>query len=72
MATEAPWSARETHYFLKGVDLVVPAETSFKAGFNGKDLHDATKEVLMSDLRLSPFAACKIVLARDAYLKPGQ
>ena len=51
---------------LQKADLVGPAEILFRNGVNGQDLINMTPAVLAEELRLSPFAARKVLAARDA------
>ena len=62
------WTAAEVVSFLEQGDLCGPATHLFANGFNGADLVKATGLALMSDLRLTVFAANKVIAARDAFL----
>ena len=48
-------------------DLAGPAKVLAESGVNGNDLLGLRLEVLTAELRLSTFAARKVVLARDAF-----
>ena len=50
-------------------DLAGPAEQARMSGVNGADLLQLLREDLSSEVRLSPFAARKVVAARDAFLE---
>ena len=54
--------------FLKEVDLEGPAQLCHASGVAGADLLTLSAEALVSDVRLTPFAACKVVAARETYL----
>ena len=63
------WSVAETGRFLEERDLAGPAEQAQMSGVNGADLLQLSREDLSSEVRLSPFAARKVVAARDAFLE---
>ena len=65
------WTVAEVVSFLKAHDLEGPSETLFSNGVRGADIIDMTEEVLTSELRLSRFAARRVVAARDAFLSEG-
>ena len=48
-------------------DLAGPAKVLAESGVNGNDLLGLRLEVLTAELRLSTFAALKVVVARDAF-----
>ena len=54
--------------FLTANDLEGPADVLFKNGVGGEDLATLTMAVMTRDLRLSAFAAGKILTARSAFL----
>lgn len=62
------WSAKTVTGFLEQADLGGPAKLLFNSGVNGGDLTTLCKEVLVDDLRLSRFAAGKVLKARDDFL----
>ena len=66
--TMATWSADGVSSFARARDLVGPAAVLFASGVNGGDLLDLDEAALVTDVRLTPFAAQKLVRARDAYL----
>jgi hypothetical protein len=61
----------ETVSFLRGCDLEGPAATCYTSAVAGADLVRITQEELISDVKLTPFAAKKIVNARDRFLVCG-
>jgi len=67
----AQWSANQVMLFLKERDLAGPASTLYTNGANGQDLLDMNMTVLTQELRLSSFAAKKVLCARDAALRPA-
>ena len=62
----ANMTCAELMCMLQKADLVGPAEILFRNGVNGQDLINMTPAVLAEELRLSPFAARKVLAARDA------
>ena len=62
------WLAKDVSTFLQKADLEGPAATLFSNGFSGADLFDYGVTALVTDLRLSTFAARKVIAARDAFL----
>ena len=62
------WRAADVASFLKTHDLEGPAEVLFRNGVGGEDLATLSLAVLTQDLRLSAFAAGKILAARAAFL----
>ena len=66
------WSVEETVSFLKGCDLEGPAQTCYVSGVAGADLLELSEEELINSVRLTPFAARKIVKARDSFLAQGR
>eukprot|EP00973_Karenia_brevis_P036970 5096383-Karenia_brevis.AAC.1 len=50
------WTASEVADFLRSSDLEGLADVCFRNGMNGKDLLLATENVLLTELRLTPFA----------------
>ena len=65
------WSVEETVSFLRGCDLEGPAATCYTSAVAGADLLELTREELINDVKLTPFAAQKIVKARDRFLVSG-
>ena len=63
------WSVRDVVAFLVGQDLEGPASVLQANGVSGADLVTMTAETMSRELRLSPFAARKVVSARDTYLQ---
>ena len=66
------WTASEVSGFLRRGDLDGPAATCWASGVHGADLLDFTWEALSDDVRLTPFAARKVLAARDAFLQLGE
>ena len=62
------WSVKDVVSFLKGADLEGPASTFFANGVSGRDFIDLVEEQLTADLRLSTFAAKKVLAARSNFL----
>ena len=62
------WTAAEVVQFLTSKDLEGPARILFANGVRGQDLKRFTNTDLKHDLRLSTFAARRILDARNAYL----
>ena len=62
------WSVNSVVSFAHGRDLTGPATALFASGVNGSDLLEVTEDVLVKDVRLTPFAARKVLAARDAFL----
>ena len=54
--------------FLAASDLDGPARTMVANGVRGKDLMTLSHEDLIDDLKLSRFAAGRVLGARDAFL----
>ena len=63
------WTVANVVAFLAGRDLAGPAATCHTNGVNGADLLEITTDTLVDELRLSPFAARKVLSARDTYLQ---
>ena len=61
------WTVAEVASFLRIRELAGPAKVLAESGVNGNDLLGLRLEVLTAELRLSTFAARKVVLARDAF-----
>ena len=70
--TMRQWTASEVSGFLRRGDLDGPAATCWASGVHGADLLDFTWEALRDDVRLTPFAARKVLAARDAFLQLGE
>jgi hypothetical protein len=62
------WSVGGVVSFAHARDLAGPATALFASGVNGSDLVDMTDDVLVQEVRVTPFAARKILAARDAFL----
>ena len=62
------WGVTETAAFLERCDLHGPAQVCRQNGVAGADLLQFSVTALAQDLRLTPFAARKIVSARDTFL----
>ena len=62
------WTVAETARFLEGQDLAGPAEQTQRSGVNGADLLVLSRQQLRTDVLLTPWAARKVVAARDAFL----
>ena len=69
LQTMRQWGAADVARFLEDADLAGPAGTLFTSGVNGVDLEIMTDTKLMSELRLTSFAANKVVRARDIFLQ---
>ena len=63
------WTVAETARFLEGQDLAGPAEQTQRSGVNGVVLLVLSRQQLCTDVLLTPWAARKVVAARDAFLK---
>ena len=63
------WRAGEVASFLKSKDLEGPAAVLFQNGVAGGDLFAMTSATLVKDLRLSAFAAAKVLAARRVFLQ---
>lgn len=61
------WPVAGVVAFLENADLAGPAKVLFANGVNGQDLAEMTSDTLQNELRLSAFAARKVLRARDAY-----
>jgi len=62
------WTVAEAARFLQGHDLEGPAQSMRLSGVNGADLLGLSLEELSSGIRLTPFAARKVIAARNAFL----
>ena len=62
------WHAKAVMAFVEARDLAGPAASLFSSGVNGSDLLGVDEATLVRDLRLTPFAARKVLRARDAFL----
>ena len=62
------WSVAATACWLEKVELLGAAAAARDNGIAGADLLVAIEDTFVSDLRLTPFLAKKIIKARDAYL----
>ena len=63
------WTVSELVAFLLSQDLEGPAKFLQTQGFNGSDFLAATGESLVAELRCTPFAARKLLRARDLFLE---
>ena len=63
------WAVCGVVSFLKGEDLEGSASAFFANNVSGADLVNISQETLIQDLRLSAFAARKVLTARDAFLR---
>ena len=63
------WPVNMVVAFAKARDLAGPSALLFASSVSGADLLAASHRVLVADVRLSSFAATKILLARDAFLQ---
>ena len=54
--------------FARARDLAGPAAALFNNAVNGLDLLALDVDTLVTDARLTPFAARKVLSARDAFL----
>ena len=63
------WTVNEVVSFLHSADLAGPAATFFTNGVSGSDLAGFTLEALNQDLKLTKFAAGKVLAARDTFLQ---
>jgi hypothetical protein len=62
------WAVKTVAGFLEQADLQAPAALLRSNGVNGADLATLTHQQLVEELRLSPFAAGKVIAARDDFL----
>ena len=62
------WRVDDVTDFLQARDLHGPAAALRANGVNGRDLLNATIAELTQDVRLSPFAARKVLSVRDGAL----
>ena len=62
------WTAAEVVAFAKARDLPGPAATLFASSVDGADLLGVYQEVLVTEVRLTPFADAKVLRVRDAFL----
>ncbi len=62
------WSVSATAHWLEKKDLLAAADAARNNGFCGADLLEAEENMLVTDLRLTPFLARKIIKARDDFL----
>ena len=62
------WTVSDVVSFLHGADLAGPAATFHINGVCGKDMLNMTQDTLTQDLKLSTFAAAKVLAARDGYV----
>ena len=62
------WLVKDVSSFLEKADLKAPAAVLYANGVSGKDLAEFGVDSLVAELRLSAFAARKIIAARNAFL----
>ena len=62
------WSVDELVAFMEAKDLVGPAKVLQANGVNGPDLLTLSAQELVNDVKMTPFAARKVLQARDAFL----
>ena len=62
------WTVAETVRFLDENDLAGPAEIARASGVNGSDLLQLSLDDLIKEVRMTPFAAKKVLAARTAFL----
>ena len=62
------WTVAETARFLDENDLAGPADIARASGVNGSDLLQLSLDDLIKEVRMTPFAAKKVVAARAAFL----
>jgi len=62
------WSASGVVSWALAQDLEGPSAVLFASSVNGADLLEMTAEVLVKEVRLAPFAASKVLRARDTFL----
>jgi len=55
-----------------GVFVSIPIQYPFTSGVAGADLLQLSEQELINDVKLTPFAARKIVKARDSFLVSGR
>ena len=67
-AVMGSWNVDAVVTFAHGRDLAGPAAALFTSSVNGSDLLTLTEDVLVHEVRLTPFAARKVMAARDAFL----
>ena len=67
-ASMATWTADDVKDFVQSRDLSGPAAVLFASGVNGSDLLALDEDSLVKDVRLTPFAARKVLAARDGFL----
>ncbi len=62
------WSVAGVVAFAAARDLAGLASSLFASGVDGADLLQMDEKVLVSDVRLTPFAARKVLRVRDVFL----
>ena len=62
------WKVADVAEFLRSSDLAGAASVCEANDINGRDLLAATKETMIGPIRITEFAAAKILAARDAFL----
>ena len=65
--TVRSWTVAETVRFLQERDLEGPAHLCHASGVAGVDLMSISAEALVHDVRLTPFAAPKVIAAREIF-----
>ena len=63
------WTVAEVTSVVEQCDVSGNAAHLLGNGFNGADLVNSTGSALVSDLRLTTFAARKILAARDTFIQ---
>ena len=63
------WTVEEVANFLKMNDLAGPATHLAANGVTGDDLFSFNQRELVDDVRCTPFAAKKVLAARDSFLQ---
>ena len=62
------WRVAEVVAFLEQSDLSGPAKVCHHNGVAGSDLLQLSEKDLVDDLKMTPFAARKVVAIRDSFL----
>ena len=62
------WSAADVKAFLRARDLTGLAEVCFASDVTGEDLASFDEQAVVTDMRLTPFQAKKLIAARSAFL----
>ncbi len=67
-AVMSAWSVNSVVSFANARDLAGPAAALFASGVNGSDLLEVTEDVLVKEVRVTPFGARRVLAARGAFL----